>query len=392
MKLTQVLLFFGTVLIIYGLINFYLLRRALLIIPESYKTLFITIFIFIVLSFFVGRLLERVSINLISDALVWIGSFWLAFMFYFFLLLIIVDLLRLINHFLPFFPTFITSNIEKTKRITALVVFILVTITVVGGYINTKVIVTKTYSIKIKKNAGALKSLNIVMASDIHLGTIIGKTYLTKLKNQINSLEPDIILLPGDIIDEDLASVIKNNVGEELIQLKSKYGVYGITGNHEYIGGVDAACNYLDNHNVKMLRDTTVKIDNDFYLVGREDRSIRQFSGKQRKDLKEIMKDVDKSLPIILMDHQPFGLNDAQDNEVDLQFSGHTHYGQLWPVNFIVEKIYDLSWGYTVKGNTHYYVSCGVGGWGPPVRTGSRPEIINFKLRFVGPDQNNGKK
>jgi predicted MPP superfamily phosphohydrolase len=245
-------------------------------------------------------------------------------------------------------------------------------------------IVTKTYNLKIKKHAGELKSLNVVMASDLHLGTILGKSFLNNLVTRINELKPDIILLAGDIIDENIAPVIKNNVGEELLQLKSKYGVFAVTGNHEYIGGVEAASKYLVAHGVTLLRDEKIKIGNAFYVIGREDRASRQFAGKQRKNLKDLLTDVDKSFPVILMDHQPFGLKEAVENGVDLQLSGHTHNGQLWPFNYIIEKIYDLGWGYKINGNTHYYVSCGVGGWGPPIRTGSSPEIINFKINFVG--------
>ena len=91
---------------------------------------------------------------------------------------------------------------------------------------------------------------------------------------------------------------------------------------------------------------------------------------------------VDKSLPIILMDHQPFKLDEAVRNGVDVQLSGHTHHGQLWPFHFITKKVYELSWGYKLKGNTHVYVSSGVGTWGPPVRTGNRPEIVHLRLRF----------
>ena len=131
-----------------------------------------------------------------------------------------------------------------------------------------------------------------------------------------------------------------------------------------------------------MLRDTWVKIGDSLYVVGREDISIRGFTGKKRKPLPELMAEVDKSYPIILMDHQPFRLEEAEINGVDLQLSGHTHHGQLWPFNFITKKVYELSWGYKKKGSTHYYVSCGVGTWGPPIRTGNRPEIINIKLRF----------
>lgn len=384
MKLSQQLIFFGIVFLIYGLLNFYILRRGLSVIPESYKSLFFVSAIFVVLSFIVGRLLERVWISFVSEALIWIGSLWIAFMIYFFLTLIIVDLFRLINFIIPFFPSFLTDNIEKTKRMTALVVFILVTVTVVGGYINTKMIVTKTYNLKIKKHAGELKSLNVVMVSDLHLGTILGKSFLNNLVTRINELKPDLILLAGDIIDENIAPVIKNNVGEKLLMLKSKYGVFAVTGNHEYIGGVEAATKYLVAHGVKVLRDRYEMINGSAYIVGREDRSIRQFAGKQRKNLKEIIADVDKSFPIIMMDHQPFGLKEAVENGVDLQLSGHTHNGQLWPFNYIIEKIYDLGWGYRINGNTHYYVSCGVGGWGPPIRTGSKPEIINFRINFVG--------
>ncbi|MFA7228553.1 MAG: hypothetical protein WC061_05910, partial [Melioribacteraceae bacterium] len=134
--------------------------------------------------------------------------------------------------------------------------------------------------------------------------------------------------------------------------------------------------------NVIVLRDRFEKIDGSFYIVGREDRAIRQFAGGRRKELKELLSGIDKSLPVIMMDHQPFALNEASENGIDLQLSGHTHNGQLWPLNYIVEKIYELGWGYKILGNTQYYISCGVGGWGPPVRTGSRPEIINFKIRF----------
>ena len=91
---------------------------------------------------------------------------------------------------------------------------------------------------------------------------------------------------------------------------------------------------------------------------------------------------VDKACPVILMDHQPFRLDEAARNGIDLQLSGHTHHGQMWPFNFITKKMYELSWGYLKKENTHIYVSCGVGTWGPPVRIGNRPEIVNVRLRF----------
>ena len=378
------LTFFGIVFALYGLINYYIIRRGLSIVSSEHKTLFLVVSIFVVVSYIAGRFLERAFPSIISTVLIWIGSFWIAFMFYFFLSLVAVDLLRLINHFVPFFPEIISKNPEKTKRFTALVIILFVFITVAGGYINTKMIVVQHYKIPVKKSAGNLKSLNIAMASDIHLGTILDSSFLEKVVDKINALNPDIVLLPGDVIDEDIGPVLRDNMGHLLEKIKSKYGVYAVTGNHEYIGGVDAACNYLTSHGIKMLRDSVIKIDNAFYLIGREDIAIRQFAHKQRKDLKELLNGVDHSFPLIMMDHEPFKLNEAFENGIDLQLSGHTHNGQLWPMNFLISKIYELGWGYMIKGNTHYYVSCGVGGWGPPIRTGSRPEIVNITLVFKG--------
>ena len=377
-------IFFGIVFTVYGLINYYIIRRGLSVVPAEYKTIFLVITIFVAASFIAGRLFENIWISPISIVLVWIGSFWLAIMTYTFLFLLIIDLFRLANHFLPFFPSFITGNVEQTKKTVAIIVGVLVLSSVAGGFINTKMIAIKKYSIDIKKSAGGLKSLNLAIASDLHLGTINSYEFMYTVGDKLNAMNPDVILLAGDIIDEDLGPVIKYDVGEHLKRLKAKYGVYAVTGNHEYIGGADPAVEYLRKHDINVIRDSVVKIDNAFYIVGREDRSSRQFGGKQRKGLSDIMKVVDKSLPVIMMDHQPFNLEQAAQNGVDLQLSGHTHNGQLWPFNYIVEKVYELAWGYKIIGNTHYYVSCGVGGWGPPIRTGSRPEIINIKLNFVG--------
>ncbi|MBI3578844.1 MAG: metallophosphoesterase, partial [Ignavibacteriales bacterium] len=212
--------------------------------------------------------------------------------------------------------------------------------------------------------------------------TIVCKARLEHIVEKINALNPDLVLLPGDVVDEDLGPVIKQNLGETLRKIRSKFGVISITGNHEYIGGVEEAYQYLIAHDIMVLRDSVIKINNSLYVVGREDLSVKQFTGKRRKPLDEIMAGVDKTLPVILMDHQPFRLEDAVQNGVDLQLSGHTHHGQIWPFNFITKKVYEVSWGYKKKGDTHIYVSCGVGTWGPPVRIGNTPEIVNIRLTF----------
>jgi uncharacterized protein len=383
MNPTQAIIFFGIVITTYVLINFYILRRILSVIPAELKKWTIIVSVSVMASFFIGRLFQTFWVSYLSDTLIWIGSFWIAIMFYTFLCLVIIDFIKLIDHFFPFFPAYLKSRSEKVKKLAALIVSVFVLIMVTAGFINSKTINIRNYYIYVDKKAGDLKYLNIVMVSDMHLGTINGKMFAYNLVDKITKLKPDIVLLAGDIIDEDINPVLHDKVGDALYELKAKYGVYGINGNHEYIGGVDEADNFLKSHGCNMLRDSFVLIKNSFYLVGREDLSKNRFEGKNRKQLKELLINVDKTKPIIMLDHQPFNLEEAFDNDVDLQLSGHTHNGQLWPINYVVEKIYELSWGLKRKGHTCYYVSCGVAGWGPPVRIGSRPEIVKIRLRFA---------
>jgi uncharacterized protein len=287
----------------------------------------------------------------------------------------------LIHHFFPFYPEAIKQNYEQAKYIIGAGIIGCVGLILLVGHINAISPRIRTLDISIAKKAPGLKGLNVVMVSDIHLGHIVGRHRFDQIVEKINGLNPDLVLLPGDIVDEDLAPVIKQNLGEALKAIRARFGVFGATGNHEYIGDVSKSCPYIVEHGITMLRDKSVKIGDAFFLLGREDRSCVR-ANIQRKSLHELMASIDKSLPVILMDHQPFGLEEAENEGVDLQVSGHTHNGQLWPINYIVIAIYRLAWGYTKIGSTHYYVSDGVGTWGPPVRIASKPEIVQLRLKF----------
>jgi len=267
-----------------------------------------------------------------------------------------------------------------------MVVFLIVTgamtLLVVYGFLNARIPAVRQLDLKIDKKVTGRKNLTVVAASDIHMGNLIAKRKVTRLVETINSLNPDIVLFAGDLVDEDLVPVIKNDLGKSLSAIRSKLGVYAVTGNHEYIGGAGAAVDYLQAHGVTVLRDTVVMPEGNFYLAGREDRDKPRFSGKPRKSLKELLHGTDFSKPVILMDHQPFNLGETAIEGVDLSLSGHTHHGQIWPFNYITKAIYELSRGYKKIGNTHFYVSTGFGTWGPPIRIGNRPEIVVIHLKF----------
>jgi len=385
MKMSNFLIFFSIVLAIYGLVNYYIFIRGWQAIPPGspVRVYYAVAFMFVAASFIVGRILERVYLSWLSDIIVWVGSFWLGAMLYFFLIIYFLDIVRLINHFIPLYPHFIRANYAGIKEIIALSSIGLVALILIVGYINALSPRIRTLTLDIPKPANGRKSLNIVSASDIHLGTLVGRRRFDLIADKILALKPDIVLFPGDILDEDLAPVIRENIGESLRRIKAPLGVYAITGNHEYIGGVQAASRYLVEHEITLLRDTVVKIDDSFFIVGREDRSITGFTGRARKSLDELLTHVDPKYPVILLDHQPFELGQASSRNIDLQISGHTHNGQLWPLNLITKAVYEVSWGYEKKGAAHIYVSSGVGTWGPPVRTGNWPEIVNIKLNFI---------
>ena len=381
----QFAVFFSIVIALYSVLNSYIFIRGWEVastIP-GLRLWYTIVYLILAFSFLAGRFLERVSLNWFSHALVWIGSFWLAEFAYLYLTLLAIDILRLANHLIPLFPAWIMTHAVEAKQLTALAVLGSTIAVIIAGHINAIRPRVRKLEITIPKNGRTLKSVDIVAASDIHLGTVIGRSRLEKIVAKINALAPDIVLFPGDVFDEDIGSVIKQNLGETLRTIKAPYGVYSCTGNHEYIGGVEPAVKYLTDHGITVLRDTAVRIADSFTLAGREDLAMKQFDGTRRKPLPEVLANVDKNLPLILLDHQPMRLDEAVENGVDLQLSGHTHHGQIWPFSYITKKMYEVSWGYKKKGNTHFYVSSGVGTWGPPVRTGNTPEIVQINLNFA---------
>jgi len=380
MKKSAVIAFFAVFFTLFGLINAHIYFTWLRVIPygSGLRPVYTVGYLLFALSFVIGRVLERRWISWVSTAFVWIGGFWLAAMLYLFLVSAAVDLLHVVAFVIPPFDYWMSSFDPASVRAMAVGIAVLIVVALIGGHINAFHPRIRTLRLTIDKPIHGGR-LTIAMASDLHLGTIVGPARCESIVAALNAMAADIILLPGDIVDEDLAPVIRGNLGEKLLALHAPLGVFAVTGNHEYIGGVEPAVRYLRDHGIRMLRDEVVNLSCGVTLVGREDRSAGM-AGVERKSLADLVGGIDPARPIILMDHQPFHLEEAAEAGVDLQLSGHTHHGQLWPLNAITKAVYEKSWGYLRKEKTHFYVSCGVGTWGPPVRTGHRPEIVKIVL------------
>jgi len=326
--------------------------------------------------------LEKTSLFTLHQITYWVGTLWMAALLYFFIIVLLIDITRLINLGLHFLPEKNTLNYLYLKRIVLGTSVTLVFIILTYGKWNAAHPRLKHLELSISKQAGTTKELNIVMISDIHLGSLFGKEKVKTMVDRIINLNPDIVFLVGDILDEAQHSIFHDNTGEPLKLLHAPLGIYAVTGNHEYIGGVSTAVRYLESLNIKLLRDTAELINKSFYVIGREDKDISRFTNNIRKPLNELVKDINHNLPLILLDHQPLALNQAVENGIDFQLSGHTHSGQFWPFTILINKIYEVSWGYKLKGQTHVYVSSGYGTWGPPIRIGNKPEIVQIQMSF----------
>lgn len=379
--------FFGIVILVYFLINYYIYIRGWQALPvnSGIRSWYRWIFIFLASSYLIARILERIWLSHVSDVFTWTGSFWLGVMFYLLLLVAFIDLIRLLHHFAPVYPFFLPSGPARLKLTVFVITLSTVIITAVIGYINAISPVIKTIELTIPKTAGHRSTLTIAMASDIHMGTLVGPRRTKKMAAMINRQKPDLVVFAGDLVDEELAPVLRFDLGRELNKISAPLGVYAVTGNHEYIGGAGKAKKYLKDHGIIMLEDTSLLIDNSFYLAGREDRMKNRIAGQPRKSLGDLLCQTDMTKPVIMLDHQPFDLDSVAAAGVDLQLSGHTHHGQLWPLNYITRALYEVSMGYKKNGKTQFYVSPGYGGWGPPMRTNSRPEIVLLRISFKTP-------
>ena len=372
--------FFIIFFCLYSAINYYIGLRGWQALEgaDYLRPLFLVIFLFSALSYIFSKVVQRYLPTIIYETIEIIGSFWFAFMLYFFLAVVILDIMRIVNWGFNILPYF--NNYSSVKLITLGVVTGIVIIIIIGGYINTRTIKISTLNIEIPAKNSSLKELNAVLISDIHLSSTNGDGLAEDIVKKINALHPDIVFVGGDLVDDKTSVLREKEIGFSFREIKSPMGVYGITGNHEYINGVDSSVNYMKELKIIPLRDSSITINHGFVLIGREDRSRGL---KKRMPLKDLVESSEKNLPVILLDHTPFQLEEAMENGVDLQLSGHTHNGQMFPINLITSKIYELSQGYKKKGKTQYYVSSGVGTWGPPVRTGSRSEIVNIKIKFT---------
>jgi predicted MPP superfamily phosphohydrolase len=372
------LLRFLLILIIFIALNGYLFIRGRQALPDRlplqviYTVVFLVASLSVFIAIFLGNRLPA-WLSLIFEQT---GGYYMILFIFMLAGALLGDLLRVTNHYFHYFPEWITSNYPQARL--AYFMFILgflVIISLVGYSRFSRPQVVEMDIVTDNSPAGS-DDLTIVAASDIHLGNVIRKERLSGWVELINKQKPDLILLAGDIFDHSYQAVVSQQMDEDLLRLESTYGVYAVPGNHDYYAGIDQVLIFLRQAGIKVLRDSVVNIDNRVMIIGRDD-----MTNRNRKTLDALMDSLPNGLPTIVLDHQPGSLNESARHGIDLHLSGHTHNGQIFPFSKIVSRIYELGYGYRKSGNTHLYVSSGLGLWGAPIRLGTQSEIVKIRFR-----------
>lgn len=319
--------------------------------------------------------------NMITSIFTFIGTIGIAVTCYLLIIFLIIDIMKFIFRITGFKGK--TRDYLSKFYSNGICVIIIIFFIISYGIWNAVHPIVTDYNINTYKNAGKIDSLSIAMIADIHMGISVRENGIDKMVTNINKLNPDIVFFCGDLIDESTPTRLNIYMGTAFKKIKSKYGVYVITGNHGYLSkNLQETISYLKAANVHVLQDQVVKIDNSFYVIGRNDISSPKITKQAVKPLSELLKNVDTSLPLIVLNHQPVNLIEPQQQSIDLQLSGHTHKGQFFPGNFITDLIYEDDYGYFKKNNFNLIVTSGYGTWGPPIRIGTSSEIVHVTLNF----------
>ncbi|ETP69097.1 phosphoesterase [Planococcus glaciei] len=321
-----------------------------------YPTLFGVVWLLTAFSFFIGRLGHRFL------AFTIIGAYWFAFLEYALLLFPVANLVSLF-----------WEGTQEALTLGNAVAVIFLLIFIAGTFLAYSPVVR---NLEIAVDRPVAEPLHLVIGSDFHLGILSGRRHLKRFVTHANKLNPDVVLLAGDLVDDDPVWYARYGMKEEMEKLEAKLGVYGVLGNHEYYGKkIPLLVKLMESSGVNILRDETILVGNRFYLTGREDRT----NGKRHA--LQLLQPKDK-LPWIIMDHTPSDLKTPVQLGADLHISGHTHKGQMWPNRFITKKVFELDYGHRLAGKTHLLVSSGFGFWGPAIRIGSRSELWSIKMKF----------
>lgn len=360
-----------------------------------FKVPFAVVYLFMALSPVIAFLLPKSAVAIVIRR---ISTYWIGIMLYSLLYVVLFDLLRLIAKHTKLKNTLLFSR-GSVISIGSVVVACAVA-TCLYGIFNARNIKVNEYSVTVNKSCGSDKHLKAVLVADLHMGYAIGVDHITNMVEKINQQDADIVIIAGDIFDNNYDGMDDpEGIKAQLKSIKSKYGVYAVYGNHDIDekilmgftfdwGGKqlhsEKMTNFMKECNIKLINDESVLINDEFYLVGRRDTDKPGTEDGTRAEISELTKDLDKTKPIFVLSHEPDELQKTADAGADIDFSGHTHDGQLFPGNLTIGLFWENPCGMIKKDNMYSIVTSGVGVYGTFMRVGTDAEICSVDIDFAG--------
>ncbi len=360
-----------------------------------FKVPFAVVYLFMALSPVIAFLLPKSAVAIVIRR---ISTYWIGIMLYSLLYVVLFDLLRVIAKHTKLKNTLLFSR-GSVISIGSVVVACAVA-TCLYGIFNARNIKVNEYSVTVNKSCGSDKHLKAVLVADLHMGYAIGVDHITNMVEKINQQDADIVIIAGDIFDNSYDGMDDpEGIKAQLKSIKSKYGVYAVYGNHDIDekilmgftfdwGGKqlnsEKMTNFIKECNIKLINDESVLINDEFYLVGRRDTDKPGTEDGTRAEISELTKDLDKTKPIFVLSHEPDELQKTADAGADIDFSGHTHDGQLFPGNLTIGLFWENPCGMIKKDNMYSIVTSGVGVYGTFMRVGTDAEICSVDIDFAG--------
>jgi hypothetical protein len=378
-RILPFLIFFAIVCSLLAAIHYYLwlrLVRDLALEPSFEHALSIAavvLFVSVPVTLVLGRLLPRERARLLlGPVYTWMGTMWI-------LLVVVAGV-----DFAKFAISVLDGGADlgrlaaRSYPIAAAVLGISVTLFALGRGARFRI---ERVNVSLSKLPAALDGFRLVQLSDVHVGPTIGRSFIERVVETVNGLEPDAVVITGDLVDGSVANL--SDAVAPLAKLEARHGKYFVTGNHEYYSGAPAWCEHLRGLGFRVLRNERVALGDGearFDLAGIDDHSAGGFGNGHGADLDKALAGRDDSHALVLLAHQPRSVFEASHKGVDLQLSGHTHGGQIWPFHWFVRLQQPVVSGLRRVGDTQLYVSRGTGFWGPPMRLGAPAEVTEIVL------------
>jgi predicted MPP superfamily phosphohydrolase len=379
---------FGLFLLIYGAVVFFAhlvfaLRFVLLPqLPSPWAELAIAVFAAGALLLFVRPVADRLFPERVVARLSWPAFIWMGIAFELLMCLVIGDLVvSLFDR--AAWAMGDTAAAPVSDRVEALLVAVVaLSLAGWGLLLGLGPPLLRRDEKRIETLPDALDGFRIVQISDVHIGPLLGRRFAARIVARVNELEPDVVAVTGDLVDgrvEHLAADV-----EPLRDLAPRHGTFFVTGNHDYFSKADPWIAKVTELGFRVLRNERVAIgegEATFELAGVDDRLARHFGGDHGEDLARALAGRDRERPVVLLAHNPNVFDEAVEQGVDLQLSGHTHGGQIWPFAAFVRLATRYVAGEYTRGRSTLYVSRGTGFWGPPMRLFQPAEITEITLR-----------